>query len=613
MPQQTIDQFGATIKAKHPEYKDIPDAQLGQKVLAKYPQYQDMIAPPPRPDDPKGYAPLHEARDVVKGAAGLLAPPSTRGEALANAISPVSGPAIYRQAKGYLQSLQEGVSQAKKYQSQTKSGDTLTDFLNYVRSGTTLAGAVNPLSSGSVTQANRLFDAGRPNEATGRGLTDALLMLLGGKHGEGAADTAVRAAKNPMAPVRILAQEAGGAGKEVVLKANRAREEAIAAQRGVHQERVANVEKANQEKLTKQQADEEKLREDKSAYAQKEHGVRQAERGAQAATAQKEVVARGQQEYSRLIDENIKNTQKATKGALDARWNSISEKMSKPQQLPNGAIRTAPVEGRPIRAAIEQAQNDFLVGSPQDLADFKNLMGRLSDPAIDAADYAKPLNWNEARTHFTNISNRLYAGGLQANVFQALKLVRDSLDEQLSKAATSRGLGKEYSSLKRDWSQYKSDFDDLSNMSTGGGSPLARAVRFTNPADMQNLLKGRYGEDVAARLAPYRNRGANPQLVTKYRELGRRAEGIQAPKVPAHPAKITRTVEPAQLKPRPPLPTLPPEVQPYEIRLRKLEELSGRPASIWDLYPVRAVERLALKSPALRRWIASQPRTELKP
>jgi hypothetical protein len=52
MPKQTLQQFGASIKAKHPEYRDMDDAALGKSVLAKYPQYGDMVeqspaAPPP--------------------------------------------------------------------------------------------------------------------------------------------------------------------------------------------------------------------------------------------------------------------------------------------------------------------------------------------------------------------------------------------------------------------------------------------------------------------------------------------------------------------------------------------------------------------------------------
>ncbi len=39
-----IQEFGQTIKKQHPEYNDIPDAELGQKILDKYPQYQDMVS-----------------------------------------------------------------------------------------------------------------------------------------------------------------------------------------------------------------------------------------------------------------------------------------------------------------------------------------------------------------------------------------------------------------------------------------------------------------------------------------------------------------------------------------------------------------------------------------
>lgn len=46
---QSLAQFGQTIKAKHPEYADLPDAEVGSKVLAKYPEYGDMVAPEAKP------------------------------------------------------------------------------------------------------------------------------------------------------------------------------------------------------------------------------------------------------------------------------------------------------------------------------------------------------------------------------------------------------------------------------------------------------------------------------------------------------------------------------------------------------------------------------------
>lgn len=41
---QSLEQFGATIKAKYPQYNDIPNKELGAKMLAKYPQYKDMVS-----------------------------------------------------------------------------------------------------------------------------------------------------------------------------------------------------------------------------------------------------------------------------------------------------------------------------------------------------------------------------------------------------------------------------------------------------------------------------------------------------------------------------------------------------------------------------------------
>lgn len=44
MPQ-TLQQFGQTIKAKYPQYADIPDEELGSKMISKYPQYKDLVGP----------------------------------------------------------------------------------------------------------------------------------------------------------------------------------------------------------------------------------------------------------------------------------------------------------------------------------------------------------------------------------------------------------------------------------------------------------------------------------------------------------------------------------------------------------------------------------------
>ena len=60
----TIEEFGKTIKAKYPQYNDLPDADLGQRMLAKYPQYKDLVKGPPA--SPKADAFL-AGHPVLKG------------------------------------------------------------------------------------------------------------------------------------------------------------------------------------------------------------------------------------------------------------------------------------------------------------------------------------------------------------------------------------------------------------------------------------------------------------------------------------------------------------------------------------------------------------------
>lgn len=89
----SLQQFGQTVKAKHPEYADMADEDLAQRVLSKYPQYQDMVAPgvpkapipaglqgPPTPTSPPsmmqgaGSAVGDFVQGVGKGAMNTLSP-----------------------------------------------------------------------------------------------------------------------------------------------------------------------------------------------------------------------------------------------------------------------------------------------------------------------------------------------------------------------------------------------------------------------------------------------------------------------------------------------------------------------------------------------------------
>lgn len=83
MAQQTIEQFGQTIKQKYPQYKDIPDAELGQKMITKYPQYKDMVAPGSPTPAKKGADVLGTTEKIV----GNIFP----GRQVGNAIGTLAG------------------------------------------------------------------------------------------------------------------------------------------------------------------------------------------------------------------------------------------------------------------------------------------------------------------------------------------------------------------------------------------------------------------------------------------------------------------------------------------------------------------------------------------
>lgn len=92
MPNKmNLQQFGASIKAKHPEYRDMDDTAVGKAVLAKYPQYGDMVEQSPAAPPPsllqRG---MNMAGDVLQGA----------GKGAMNTLSPVLGGITYGVQKG---------------------------------------------------------------------------------------------------------------------------------------------------------------------------------------------------------------------------------------------------------------------------------------------------------------------------------------------------------------------------------------------------------------------------------------------------------------------------------------------------------------------------------
>lgn len=64
MPQLTLKEFGASVKAKYPQYAQYGDEEIATRMLSKYPQYQENIKPFESPrHGPTGATPMQVASD----------------------------------------------------------------------------------------------------------------------------------------------------------------------------------------------------------------------------------------------------------------------------------------------------------------------------------------------------------------------------------------------------------------------------------------------------------------------------------------------------------------------------------------------------------------------
>ena len=102
----TIQELGATMKQKYPQYQDIPDDELGNRVLAKYPEYQNRISRPETPQDTRG-----TGEKVLSGIASV-----TGGKKLAQAAGQLlAGDQSESLATQNSQIVETLITQAKKY------------------------------------------------------------------------------------------------------------------------------------------------------------------------------------------------------------------------------------------------------------------------------------------------------------------------------------------------------------------------------------------------------------------------------------------------------------------------------------------------------------------
>lgn len=396
---------------------------------------------------------------------------------------------------------------------------------------------------------------------------------------------------------RVASQEVAGAGREPVLRAAINHQEAVESAQAKYKKAVEDYRAAD---ASAKATHAEKVRSARQEWVEKTAAARRAKSESAAATSQRETLQRGQEAYATRLRDNIQSAYRTTLSRLDARWHHLRE-----TPVEGDKLRALPLNSTKIVDAIDHARQTKLMGSPDSLKQFNDLMGWMDNK------FPNPITWDEARVHYSALGDRMFSGDLPGNVLQAVREVRNALDSQLNQGAMRAGVQDIYSALKRDWSSFESDWKDMSSVTTRGGSPLARARMAPNADTLIPQVTGRTGDLLLQRLAKYKSAGASTSLAEGVRRITKQSQSVPTVRVPKEPGRLELPAEP---KPGP-APELksPDKLDPVAIRRAKLLERAGRGMTWWDLIPFVGAEHLMLKNPRFLEWVAKQPRNEIPP
>lgn len=343
---------------------------------------------------------------------------------------------------------------------------------------------------------------------------------------------AAEEAKSAKAQERYAAAQADHETK--LARINEDFDDKISKVRQQYADDVATREKKVSE-LQAQHAD--KVAEARREWVQRAYEAKESTRAQAKVEGRREALKSAQKRYAELIRENVKAAHSSIRASLDARWNHLREIVGTEH----------PVSPTGIYEAVEKSRA-MLAGVPADLKIFNDVFKEITEPDtfIESPEGPKPapkeyITFDNARTHYSALGEKAYAA--DGNLRRALFNVYEAYDQALSKTATEAGAGKQYASVKKDWSQYMRDWHDMSSAATGG-SPLARVYRAVDNPVVTAHVMSKFGDRLFATFARYDKYGANPSLLSKLRNNVQETLTLPKVKTVKEPGKFESPGEP---------------------------------------------------------------------
>lgn len=533
--QFTPQEFAAKVKAKYPDYANVPDDQLVEKITAKYPQYKSQIKTAPAPTDhavakeiaatsAKEDAPISGVyRKIGRGlglgaAAGAGIPEDTSGLGVVTGALGNFGSGLWETGKAVAK-------------------DPIVGGMNV------LHGIASGLEKGGGEAYAGLKERDPEKMAHGAGsLLTQILMLKGGK----------KAATTKLAESELL----GAAGKTKLGKLVKdVSESKLSRLEKEHAVQQAVEEATHQKKLAEHKLRVEQM---KSEYAQKvqEHSTQSKVASARqaAAGAKTGAALEHQGNLAGLLKENLEITNENIARKLGTEFEAVQEAVEAKKPY---------FEYKPIADAVKEGRRKLVMPESNKILD--NMLG--PEAATTGMDYAT------GRQLYSKLNEYLFAGSdLPSDVYGAVKGVRDALGKQIQASADSVGLGGKFSKAMKDWGEYKSAWSDKSAIAKGG-SPIRRILDAEDPGFVIDQLKGKAGERLLEIIGKYGKYGADKALAGRLKGFIERVK-----EMPSSPGEIPKAPERPQFPSAPEAPSREPfnrEVASRQILIDRIKKAAG--------------------------------------
>ncbi len=364
-------------------------------------------------------------------------------------------------------------------------------------------------------------------------------------------NAATSAVKNAPELVRQGSQILAGVGPErttapLVEEFEKAKKTAGEKQAGETEKTdVANREKAEKYQTQKREAFQ-KEEEARAEHAFEVEQVKARNQAQQELHTNRGNLARNINQGSADLGTGIEALDKKVRAQGNEKYNAVRAKVSADEG----------VEIEPVADAVRHAEQKIIKGSPESVRQFhsiqsKEAMGQVEGEGAEGGGAVPPdiwesltaeqqagtkLKFDQLQGYSSEIGTRLAKGGLQDDVYRALKYVKEAIDKQKEVIAGRNGAASELKAADSFWRQYMETFYDKP-------SAVAATLARVGKLDPEYYAEPFFGK--AAKTSINKLRSYDPDLASKAENLRQQQEEFKktggaaalrkGPKVEAEP------------------------------------------------------------------------------